>query len=313
MLSPFLAVLAALANALASALQRKAAREESTEENLSPRLVWHLLHRPVWFAGVLSLIAGFLLQAVALGSGQISEVQPLLALDLPAALILSGLFFGSRLGRREWGASVVMAAGVAGLLLALDPGHGTPSAVSWTGWLIGAGANVLLIAAGVLWARRTSGTRRAAVLGAATGCAFGLTAALIKGVTTRYSQGLSAVFTGWQLWAMIAVGACAMFLLQSAMNAGGLLATQPGLTMTDPVIGILWGVLVFHEQVRGGPFIVLAVLCAAAAATAVMVLSRSPLLSDAADEEDEQKERREGKADRDGHDAKGTARPENDR
>lgn len=285
MLSPFLAVLAALANALASALQRKAAREESTEENLSPRLVWHLLHRPVWLGGVLSLIAGFLLQAVALGSGQISEVQPLLALDLPAALILSGLFFGSRLGRREWGASVVMAAGVAGLLLALGPGGGTPSSVSWAGWLIGGGINVLLIAAGVLWARRVSGTRRAAVLGVATGCAFGLTAALIKGVTTLYSGGLSAVFTGWQLWAMIAVGACAMFLLQSAMNAGGLLATQPGLTMTDPVIGILWGVLVFHEQVRGGPFLAVAVLCAAAAAAAVMVLSRSPLLGDGGDGE----------------------------
>ncbi|MEU5090165.1 DMT family transporter [Streptomyces sp. NPDC021356] len=279
MLSPFLAVLAAMANALASALQRKAAREESTEENMSLSLVWHLLHRPVWLGGVLSLIAGFLLQAVALGSGQISAVQPLLALDLPVALILSGFLLGNRLGRREWVASAVMAAGVAGLVLALGPGQGRSSSVSWVGWLIGGGANVVLIAAGVLWARAVSGTRRAAVLGVTTGCAFGLTAALIKGVTTRYSQGLSAVFTGWQLWAMIAVGACAMFLLQSAMNAGGLLATQPGLTMTDPVIGILWGVLVFHERVRGGLFILLAVLCAAAAAAAVMVLARSPLLS----------------------------------
>nr|BFD80773.1 hypothetical protein StreXyl84_01740 [Streptomyces sp. Xyl84] len=226
MLSPLLAVLASLANALASALQRKAAREESTTQNLRLRLVWRLLHRPVWLGGVLSLIAGFLLQAVALGSGPISEVQPLLTLDLPAALILSGFFFGTRLGRREWAASAVMAAGVAGLLLALGPGHGMSSSVSWTAWLIGGGTNVMLIVAGVLWARRASGTRRAALLGVTTGCAFGLTAALIKAVTNTYSHGLAAVFTGWELWSMIAVGACAMFLLQSAMNAGGLLATQ---------------------------------------------------------------------------------------
>ncbi|MFR0357590.1 DMT family transporter [Streptomyces sediminimaris] len=279
MLSPLLAVLAAVANALASALQRKAARREPAEENLSLRLVWHLLHRPVWFGGVASIIAGFLLQAVALGNGQLSVVQPLLALELPAALILSGFFFGSRLGRREWGASAVMAVGLAGLLIALGPSSGSTSSVTWWEWVIGCGANLMLIAAGVLWGRRASGARRAAVLGATTGCAFGLTAALMKGMTNRFSQGLISVFTSWQLWAMIIVGAGAMFLLQSAMNAGRLLATQPGLTMADPVVAILWGVLIFHEQVRGGLFILLAVLAAAAVATAVMVLSRSPLLS----------------------------------
>ncbi len=187
-----------------------------------------------------------------------------------------------------------MAAGVAGLLLALGPGQGMSSSVSWAAWLIGGGTNVLLIAAGVLWARRASGTRRAALLGVTTGCAFGLTAALIKAVTNTYSHGLAAVFTGWELWSMIAVGACAMFLLQSAMNAGGLLVTQPGLTMADPVIGILWGVLVFHEEVRGGLFILLAVACAAAAGAAVMTLSRSPLLSDAAGGREEAGEADEG-------------------
>jgi drug/metabolite transporter (DMT)-like permease len=300
-LSVLLAVLAAMGNALASALQRKAAREEPQEENLSLRLVWHLLHRPVWFGGILSIIVSFLLQAVALGNGQISVVQPLLALELPCALILSGLLLGSRLGRREWGASAVMAVGVAGLLIALGPSGGNISSVSWVGWLIGCGANGLLIAAGVLWARTVSGARRAAVLGVTTGCTFGLTAALMKGMTNTFSHGLTALLTGWQLWAMVAAGAGAMFLLQSAMQAGRLLATQPGLTMADPVIAILWGVLVFHERVRGGLFVLLAVLAAAAVAAAVMVLSRSPLLSGEGGQH-------EG-TDRPGHDEPTGARP----
>lgn len=279
MLSALPAVLAAACNALASALQRKPAREEPAEANLSLRLVWRLLHRPVWFGGFLSIIAAFLLQAVALGTGPISVVQPLLTLELPAALMLSARLLGGRLGRREWWASAVMAAGVAGLITALGPGAGRPSSVSWTGWLIGCGANVLLVVAGVSWARRASGSRRAGVLGATTGCAFGLTAALMKGMTEAFSHGLAAVFTSWQLWAMILAGGGAMFLLQSTMHAGPLLVTQPGLTMADPVVAILWGTLVFHESVRGTPFVVVAVLAAAAAAAAVIVLSRSPLLS----------------------------------
>jgi hypothetical protein len=71
-LSVPLAVLAAIANALASVLQRKAARERPESESHNWRLVWSLLHRPIWFGGVAAIIAGFLLQAVALGNGQLS-------------------------------------------------------------------------------------------------------------------------------------------------------------------------------------------------------------------------------------------------
>jgi drug/metabolite transporter (DMT)-like permease len=78
---------------------------------------------------------------------------------------------------------------------------------------------------------------------------------------------------------MIAAGAGAMFLLQSAMNAGRLVAAQPGLTLTDPVVSILWGVLVFHEQVRTGWFLAPAAAGGLVVAGAVLVLARSPLLA----------------------------------
>lgn len=280
MLSPLLAILAAVANAFASALQRKAARREPIEENLSLRLLWHLLHRPVWLGGIGAVIAGFLLQATALGSGQIALVEPLLALELPVTLVLSTWLFGSRLHRREWTSAAVMAIGLAALLIALSPTGGSAADVPWGYWLAAGGVNLLAIAAGVLWARRQPpGARRAALLGATTGCAFGLTAALMKGMTSAFSGGFAALFTSWQLYAMIVAGAGAMFLLQSAMHAGRLLATQPGLTIADPVVSILWGVLVFRENVRGGWFILLAVVSAAAAGTAIVTLSRSPLLS----------------------------------
>ena len=109
--SSFLAVLAAIANGLASVLQRKAARDQPTSENLSLRLMWHLLHRPAWFGGILSVIVGFLLQAAALGKGRLSVVEPVLVLELPATLIIAALVFRSRLTVREWGAAVAMTGG----------------------------------------------------------------------------------------------------------------------------------------------------------------------------------------------------------
>jgi drug/metabolite transporter (DMT)-like permease len=292
MLTYLLAVLASCANATSSVLQRKANREVPQQQNMSPRLIWSLLHNPVWFGGILAVTVGFLLQATALGNGQLSVVEPILVLELPATLILASRVFHSRLGWREWVPTGVMTAGLAGLLYALSPSAGRSTSVRWYDWVIGAGINLALVGVLVVWARRGSGDgsrsgHRAALLGVAGGASFGLTAALMKGMTTTFSGGgFGQLFTSWQVYAMVASGALGMFLVQSALNAGRLLAAQPGLTLSDPIVSILWGVLIFHEQVRGGLYVVLAVLAGLVMSAAVLMLARSPLLSDesAADE-----------------------------
>jgi drug/metabolite transporter (DMT)-like permease len=137
-----LAILAACANATSSVLQRKASGAVPQRQNLSPRLIWSLLHEPVWFGGVLAVTVGFLLQAAALSSGQLSVVEPILVLDLPATLLLATRVFHSRLHRREWGAAVAMAAGLAAMLYALSPSGGTPEDIRWYAWVIGIGVNL---------------------------------------------------------------------------------------------------------------------------------------------------------------------------
>ncbi|MER6470872.1 DMT family transporter [Streptomyces collinus] len=281
MLSALLAVLSAVANGLASVLQRKAARDRPASESLSWRLVWHLLHRPVWFGGFASIVAAFLLQAVALGVGRISVVESIMVLDLPVALILSSLLLHDRMRPREWAAAAAMAAGLAGMLLSLSPADGSADAVSGPMWAMAAGANALLIAAGVWWARLSGeGARKAAILGTSTSFGFALTAALIKGATGTVGHGIGGLFTSWQLYAMIVAGAASMFLLQSAVHAGRLLAAQPGLSLGDPVLSMLWGTVVFGETVRGGWYIAVAAFAAAVVGTAVFVLARSPALAD---------------------------------
>jgi drug/metabolite transporter (DMT)-like permease len=86
------------------------------------------------------------------------------------------------------------------------------------------------------------------------------------------------VVSSWELYAMIVTGIGSMFLLQSALNAGPLVAVQPGITLTDPIVSILWGVLVFHERVRSGWFLTLTVVGGLVMIGAVLVLARSPLL-----------------------------------
>jgi hypothetical protein len=57
-------------------------------------------------------------------------------------------------------------------------------------------------------------------------------------------------------------------------------SSTPGITLSDPIVSILWGLLVFQEKARGGWFIALAVVSGLVMAAAVIGLARSPLLSD---------------------------------
>ena len=116
MLTYALAVLAACANAVSSVLQRKANKRVPQRENMSLRQIQRLLHQPVWFGGILAITAGFLLQASALGTGQLSVVEPVLVLELPFTLILASSLFRHRLGLREWLPIAAMTAGLAGLV-----------------------------------------------------------------------------------------------------------------------------------------------------------------------------------------------------
>jgi drug/metabolite transporter (DMT)-like permease len=275
-----LAVLAACSNAASSVLQRIANKRVPQSENMSLRQIRTLLHQPVWFVGIGAITAGFLLQASALGTGQLSVVEPVLVLELPFTLVIASRVFRQRLGPSGWRPAGAMTAGLAGLLYFLAPSMGGAPRVHWYGWLAGVGGNLLLVAFLVMLGRRQRGSFRAAVLSVAAGSTFGLTAALIKAMTRTLAEGLGHLFTDWPVYAMVAAGVLGMFLTQSALNAGSLIAAQPGLTLSDPLISVLWGVLAFHEQVRQGWYILAEVFFAGVIVAGVVMLARSPLLAD---------------------------------
>ncbi len=140
--------------------------------------------------------------------------------------------------------------------------------------------NVAAIVGLFLAARRHSKPAiRACLLGVASGLGYGLTAAYTKGMADAFNAGgIVAVFTTWQFYACALAGVASAFLLENAYQAGPLAASQPGITLVDPMVSTVWGIVVFGETVSHGALLGLIVLPAAAVAVGVFLLSRSKIL-----------------------------------
>lgn len=274
-----LMLLAALSNAVSNVLQRKANSEEPPELSLSPRLIGELIHRRVWLAGVGAITVSFLLQAAALTHGDLSSVQPIVVLELPLTFVAARLFFRKGLGRRDWLAIVGITVGLAVLIAFMNPSGGRHH-VGAARWGVGLAVTVGATSAVVAVARLRHDASRALLLGCASGLTFGLTAALMKGMTGHLHHGLLSVLGAWQTYAMILAGLTGEFLTQSAFNSGRLIAAQPGITVLDPFTAIVWGLLVFGERPQGGVDAVVAVLGGVLMAASAVALATSPALEE---------------------------------
>lgn len=274
------ALLAACANALSSVLQRRAARDAPLEDTLSWRLVADLAQRPAWFGGIAALTVGFGLQALALHGGQIATVEPILIVELPITLLLGSAMFKVRLTLRDLGAAVMMSAGLALLLLAGAPSGDSPGRISAWEWVLTivaiCAAGAALVSAG--W-RAGRGNQRAALWATAAGAGFGLAAALMKASTALLNHGVGAAFGSWKPYAMLAAGVAGLYLFQNAVQAGRLIFAQPAISLTDPLISVLIGLVLFGEHVRTGIFVPLELLGVAMISAGTIALAHSPLIS----------------------------------
>ena len=139
----------------------------------------------------------------------------------------------------------------------------------------------MVVAITIGLAERAGGSsRRAALLGIATGITWGFVAAVIKELSSHVAGGPAAIFTNWSAYALMITGAAGMLLASHAFAAGPLAASQPGFTILDPVTATLLGVFLFSEHLATSPAALTAeaiglLLLAAGAFT----LSRSDLIT----------------------------------
>ena len=239
-------LLTALSNALAVTMQHIASTSE-TKQSSWWRLILYLLRHPLWLLGWVALLGSLVFQALALHFGPLSVVQPLLVSELIMALALrQSIRFAS------WVAAAVTALGLIAFLVATSPAE-TSYAPLAREWIIASslcmGAVVIL----VMLAQRGSPSRRAGLFGAATAVAWAIEATFIKATTDTISAyGVGAVFEHWPLYALVVGGAIGLFCEQSALHVGPLAVSQPFIVIVDPIVSVILGVWLYHEQLQVG-------------------------------------------------------------
>ncbi|MFJ3718172.1 DMT family transporter [Streptomyces sp. NPDC090057] len=272
-LAAVFAVAGAASNAAGTAFQRKAA---SASRRGGLRLLGELVRRPAWVLGMAGVIGAAVCQSLALVNGPLALVQPLFILELPFALLIAGPLMHRRLPRWGWWGVGGVVAGLAVLLAAAAP-HGATDQAGMERWIPALSLCLGGMAAMVLLAGRgRPATRRAALLAAASATGNALTAALLKSATGTFAdQGFAAFLRSWQTYGFALAGAAAVLLLENALQAGPLAASQPALTIGDAVVSLALGIFLFDERVRTGWWLLPSVCGAVLIVAGVVVLSQA--------------------------------------
>jgi hypothetical protein len=216
-------------------------------------------HR-LWLLGIAADVVGVALHVVALHSGALATVQPLLVSGLVIALVLRARL-GGRVQQREIAWGVLLTASLAAFLLLADTSDtaGATADVAPAAY-VGAVGAVLAVGCVVMARRREGRAGSAALLGLAVGTIDASTAAILKSLTRLASEGVGVVLGSWQLYVVVVLGAGALLVNQLAFQAGPISASLPLISTTDPLLSIVIGVVVFDETFRHGPVAVTALL-----------------------------------------------------
>lgn len=268
------AVAAAAVYGAATAVQHAAAARTAGQ---GVRGLTALLRDPRWLLSVGGDGLGLSLQVIALATGPVVLIQPLLVLALPVALPVGWLLGEPRPGR---GDALAVAAIVAALavffVLVGDPGTGTPLRVVPT--VIAAA--VCLTGISMAVAVRGRSPLRAASLGASAGIGFALAGVLINAAALEFDDhgwaGLGTDRGLTALAALLVVGIAAVVATQLSFQLGALGASFPANESAAPVAAVALGALLLHERVPTGPLSLAGYLaCAGAVVAATVRLARA--------------------------------------
>ena len=225
------------------------------------------------------MIVSFLLQAVALHIGRLSQVQPILTTELVFLAAILAIWFRFKIGSREWIGAIAVAGGLSGFLFFAHPEYGMTPPPGWR-WGVAGGVCVLIMVAAVVLAMRGPPWWRAAMFGTAASISFAFTAACTKVVSGFAAADWTHLYRHWQVYALAVFGALAVFLTQNAIHAGPLVASQSTVVLIDPLASICIGIGLFGDDLQtggaAGPLEALSLLIAFGGA---FWLARSPVIA----------------------------------
>lgn len=246
------AILAGASLTATGVLQQRAASRRPPEESLSPRLILSLARDKTWLAGLGTGVVSYAFQAVALGFGALSLVQPIFVSELIFAVPLSVRLNRMRMHARDWLGLWSVALGLALGIAAADPRRGQPLAHLFHWGLALAGVAAVAGVAVAIGRASGEGAARSSLYALAAAVTMALQSALLNATVSLLGQGLGTLFTSWQGYALVPVTAVGVLLVMSAYQAGPLAASMPVIDACEPVTAILLGLLLFDEHIRTG-------------------------------------------------------------
>lgn len=246
-MASILALVAAFFFALAAALQQKGALNLPEISLRHPASLARLIGQTMWLIGTLALFTGYLFQAAALDRGRLAIVQPLLVLTVVFALPLGYVLTNQHVGRREVVGAAVVVLGLALFAIFGDPAGGRENAPG-DEWAIAIAVLALVCAALLMFGGRGGLTAKAAVYGTVAGILFGLSSALTKPTLELLHAGVEEMLSHWEPYALAVAGVLGFALQQVSLGTGRLAPSVATVSVANPVVGILLGVVLLDER-----------------------------------------------------------------
>ena len=263
----------------AAAVQHRVVAVQPHSLSMHPGLLVQLLRRPIWLVGNLLDGVGYLFQFLALRRGSLPLVEPLLVTSLAFGIPIAAWLDHRRVTLAELGSSGVIGAGLALFMVVAHPGAGHPHA-SGTAWALLTATVGVTVALMIRWGSRGSPARRALLLAAGSGTAFGYVAALTERTGHLLDDGIVHALTTWEPYALVVGGSATLFLTQAAFHAGPLRLSLPMLTIAQPLVAVAIGVGVFGEHVSSsGVAPIVEALGLVLVTAGVFALARSPVIA----------------------------------
>ena len=268
-----LALVAAFLFALAATLQQKGALSLPTISLADPMSFVRLAGEKTWLVGSLALLTGYLFQAGALDRGRLSIIQPLLVTTVVFALPLGYFLTKQHVGRPEVIGAVVIIIGLGLFTYFGDPAGGNENA-SNSQWAITIGLLSMLSVLMLVFRSGGGLSMKAAVYGTVAGILFGLSSALTKPTLNYLHESIGTMLSHWECYALGVAGVLGFVLQQVSLGTGRLAPSVATVSVANPIVGILIGILLLDERLsRPGWHILLAVIGLGLALVGAVVIS----------------------------------------
>lgn len=280
----WLSIAAALAGAFCLALgsERQAAgvRKHQSYLGLHPRSgLLRLFTSGTWLLGGALMLLGIVLNVYALATAPLTVVQPIGAIAVVITTLLHARIQHIRLNRETiWGIIACVAGSAVFVLVAIVATEENPAPTveqERIAAVVAITATVLCAVAALVMLRRPSAFGY--IVGA--GVLFGFVAVFVRLGSIHFLRGDAGGLLGipwFHLGVIAAAGGLGVYFVQSAYQHGPPDLVVAGLTVIDPMVGVLTGIIVLGELQPGLPWWVGWCMAAAGAIATlgVVVLAR---------------------------------------